>query len=171
MIKNLFVGTWFFCLMSVSTLAETKPATTNSTAFDWKTLVGPDLIDATGKKVEVSSLNGKYVGIYCSAIWCPPCRMFTPELVKFANANKDKFAVVFYSADRSAAEMKKYMKEEKMPWVALPYQSKNLSPEVKKNFGGGIPAFVLFDPSGKQIDKIVGYSAGWKDQVEKAIKK
>ena len=63
------------------------------------------------------------------------------------------------------------MKDDKMPWVALPFQSKNLSPEVKKEFSGGIPALVIFDPQGNQIDKIVGYSPDWKDKVSQVIKK
>jgi len=171
MIKNILFGGLLFCLLSVTSPAETKPLENNSSPFDWKTLIGPELIDASGKKIEMSSLSGKFVGIYGSAHWCPPCRMFTPELVRFANANKDKFAVVFVSSDRSAADMKKYMREEKMPWAALPFQSKNLSPEVQKNLGGGIPALLLFDPQGNQIDKIVGYSRDWKDKVSQAIKK
>jgi len=171
MIKKLSLLLPFICLCTAISFAETKPKEAKAPSFDWKTLVGPELIDASGKKVELSTLEGKYVGIYCSASWCPPCRLFTPELVKFANANKDKFAVVFYSADHSAAEMKKYMKEDKMPWVALPFQSKNLSPEVKKEFSGGIPALVIFNPQGNQIDKIVGYSPDWKNQVTHAIEK
>lgn len=169
MLKKIFLLSSLFCLTSVFSVAESKP--NKPASFDWKTLVGPELIDAAGKKVELSTLDGKYVGIYCSAIWCPPCRKFTPELVKFVNANKDKFAVIFYSADRSAADMKKYMKEDKMPWAALPFQSKNLSDEVKKNFGDGIPALVIFDSSGNQVDKIVGYSPNWKDKVSDIIKK
>lgn len=171
MIKKILLTLSLVCALATVSYAETKANETKSANFDWKTLVGPDLVDATGKKVELSTLDGKYVGIYCSASWCPPCRRFTPELVKFVNANKDKFAIVFYSADRSAADMKKYMRDDKMPWAALPFQSKNLSDDVKKELSGGIPALVIFNPQGSPIDKIVGYSPDWKDRVANLIKK
>ncbi len=57
------------------------------------------LVDAQKQPVSVDSLDGKIVGIYFSAQWCPPCRNFTPKLVSFRNANKDDFEVVFVSSD------------------------------------------------------------------------
>ena len=64
-------------------------------------LVGPELINAAGEKVPTSSLAGKVVGLYFSAEWCPPCKAFTPELVKLRDSASDKFEVVFVSSDRS----------------------------------------------------------------------
>ena len=48
--------------------------------------------------------TGKHVAYYFSAHWCPPCRKFTPELVKTYNAMVTagtQFEIVFVSADRS----------------------------------------------------------------------
>jgi thiol-disulfide isomerase/thioredoxin len=43
------------------------------------------ILDSTGKSVSSDVLDGKIVGIYFSAQWCPPCRHFTPSLVEFRN--------------------------------------------------------------------------------------
>lgn len=39
-------------------------------------LLGPDVIDGKGERVEVEKLSGegKVLGLYFSAHWCPPCR-------------------------------------------------------------------------------------------------
>ena len=36
--------------------------------------------DVEGKTVSKEKLKGKFVGVYFSASWCPPCRKFTPKL-------------------------------------------------------------------------------------------
>ena len=64
-------------------------------------------------KAEPDALAGKkLIAVYYSAHWCPPCRAFTPELVKFydeTKANHPDFELVFVSSDHSAKEMKEYM--------------------------------------------------------------
>ena len=44
----------------------------------------------------------KYVGIYFSAHWCPPCRNFTPVLAEFYNSvnqNGKILEIIFVSSD------------------------------------------------------------------------
>ena len=70
--------------------------------------------------------EGKVVGIYFSAHWCPPCRGFTPALAKFYNAvkagpNGDKFEIVFVSMDRDEKSFDGYFGE--MPWHAIAYDN------------------------------------------------
>jgi len=114
-------------------------------------LIGRDLVDKDGKKVDISKLGGKIIGIYFSAHWCPPCRQFTPKLVKFRNAHADQFEVVFVSSDRSADDQQKYMKEAGMPWPAIPFGSAQV-PLLKGNFKiSGIPSLVIVDEKGKLI--------------------
>ena len=98
-------------------------ALTSAADFDWKTRFPEGLIDANGKAVDLTTLKNKTVAVYCSAHWCPPCRIFTPQLVRFANANKTKLAVVFISSDKDESQMLAYMKETKMPWPAVPFRS------------------------------------------------
>ena len=120
----------------------------------WSTLeelVGNDLIDVNGNKVDVRSLQGKIIGLYFSAQWCRPCRDFTPKLVKFRNANAKDFEVIFVSSDRSAADQQKYMQESGMNWPAVPYQSE-CKAILKERFSiRGIPALIIVDGKGNLI--------------------
>jgi nucleoredoxin len=87
-----------------------------------------------------------YVFIYYSAHWCPPCRAFTPELVKFYNENKDKasFELIFVSKDKSDKDMKEYMTSTSMPWPAVDFKSVDKC-GISKFAGNGIPCLVLLD--------------------------
>lgn len=79
---------YFFRILSIGLIIQGSSVLASEVAFDWKTRFPSDLIDASGKKVDATTLNGKVVGFYFSAHWCGPCRLFTPELVKFANSIK-----------------------------------------------------------------------------------
>jgi nucleoredoxin len=116
-------------------------------------LLGTEMIDANGDKVETSSLEGKVIGLYFSAEWCGPCKMFTPELVKFRDRNDEKFEVVFVSSDRSAEDQQEYMKDYDMEWPAIPHDS-----PLREQLGGkygirGIPSLVIVDDQGNLITK------------------
>ena len=109
------------------------------------------ILDSKGKKVSQDELAGKTVGFYFSAHWCPPCRQFTPKLVKFRDSNKDNFEVVFVSSDNSPKEQMKYMKEAGMKWFTLEHRSKEASALAKKYGVRGIPALIIVSPDGETI--------------------
>ena len=111
------------------------------------------ILDSSGKKVSRDELAGKTVGFYFSAHWCPPCRAFTPNLVKFRDSNKDDFEVVFVSSDKSPEAQMGYMKETGMKWYTLPHRSSEGN-TLKRQFGvRGIPALIIVSPDGKTITK------------------
>jgi nucleoredoxin len=116
-------------------------------------LIGTELVDAKGNKVETSSLAGKVIGLYFSASWCGPCKMFTPELVKLRDRNDDKFEVVFVSSDRSAEDQEEYMKDYDMEWPAIPYDSPLRGQLGAKYEIRGIPSLVIVDDQGNLITK------------------
>jgi len=98
------------------------------------------------------ALDGKYVGIYFSAHWCPPCRGFTPNLAQFYNKNKDalNLEIVFVSSDRDENSFEEYFKE--MPWLSLPYADRDRKAELSNRFSvRGIPTFVILDKEGNLI--------------------
>ena len=111
------------------------------------------LLSHEGKKVKTSALTDKFVGIYFSASWCPPCRTFTPKLVDFRNQNQDQFEVVFVSSDGSQEDQFKYIKKANMKWLTLPNGSDAGSAIAKKFAIRGIPSLVIVSPEGKVISK------------------
>ena len=98
------------------------------------------------------SIRGKrFVLLYFSAHWCPPCRRFTPVLAEFyerhAEVSADDLEVIFVSGDRDPAQYSTY--HGSMPWLALPYENTMQRQMMNMQFGvRGIPALVLLDASG-----------------------
>jgi Ca2+-binding EF-hand superfamily protein/thiol-disulfide isomerase/thioredoxin len=86
-------------------------------------LFGPELVGKEGPVSTSAALEGKIVGVYFSAHWCPPCRQFTPQLADaYSSTLKSKgFEVVFVSMDRSEDDFKAY--HGSMPWLARPFSS------------------------------------------------
>jgi len=134
-------------------------------------LLPEKIFTADGKEVSRDMLAGKFIGIYFSAHWCPPCRMFTPMLVEFRDNNKDEFEVVFASSDRSKKAQFDYMEEAKMKWYTLPLKGKESNAMSARYQVRGIPSLVILDPNGKTITKngrndVMGNKAGaiaaWK---------
>ena len=113
---------------------------------------GP-ILDSDGNEVSKDVLSGKTVGIYFSAHWCPPCRAFTPNLVKFRDKNKKNFEVVFVSSDRDESAQMDYMKETDMKWYTLAHRSDAANALKKKFEIRGIPSLVIVSEDGKTITK------------------
>lgn len=134
-----------------------QKAAPKATESEWLTeYFGEKLVKADGSTVSVDTLAGKTIGIYFSAHWCPPCRGFTPVLVKTYNAIVEAgkpFEIVFASSDRSKKAMAGYMTEMSMPWVAIPFGSENKGKLSKKYGIRGIPSLVIIDPNGELISK------------------
>lgn len=105
-------------------------------------------LQSSSKKKSLSDRD--YILVYYSAHRCPPCRAFTPKLVEFYNANSKKgnFEVIFFSDDCSEDDMQKYMKEMKMPWLAIAFDKRQDS-GLDSYCGQRIPCLVLFDKNGK----------------------
>ena len=123
-----------------------------SKCFKSSKLFGQD-----GEEFPAEELNGKLVGLYFSAHWCPPCRNFTPRLAakyEELKAAGHPFEIVFISSDSSAAACTEYFAE--MPWKCLDYGDRRtkemLSSPMLFNVTG-IPTLVLLDGDGKLITK------------------
>lgn len=112
-------------------------------------------VDDIKENLDGPAIEGspKYVALYYSAHWCPPCRMFTPKLVEWYNgfkASHPDFELVFVSSDRDEAAMKEYIDGEKMPW---PYAKFDKAKEeiFGKYSSDGIPYLVLIGEDGKDL--------------------
>lgn len=99
----------------------------------------------------LAKTNGKPIGLYFSAHWCPPCRSFTPKLAEFYNNGlKDNMEIIFVSSDRDEESFNDYFKE--MPWLALPYQQRQAKQELSDACGvEGIPSFAVINPDGTLV--------------------
>merc|ERR1719408_353863 len=113
----------------------------------WEAL-GTDFLSGTdGETVDVEELKGegKVIGLYFSAHWCPPCRSFTPKLVE---AYKDHLQakgleVIFVSSDKDTKSFTDYFGT--MPWLAIPHGDPRKGKLSKLFSVQGIPTFVLVD--------------------------
>ncbi|MBG84037.1 MAG: hypothetical protein CMJ40_05765 [Phycisphaerae bacterium] len=139
-------------------VAPASPATGDSNGLNSRliSMIGPKLVNSSGETVSSEVLKDKAnVLLYFSAKWCPPCRAFTPTLVKFfdTNAEAKNFTIVFVSSDRSVADQMKYMKDYDMDFYAVPLARVNAS-GLKQTYGDrGIPNLVWLNPAGEAVAK------------------
>jgi len=113
----------------------------------WDSLGSEFLQGDEGDTVTLDEVKAeaKYIGLYFSAHWCPPCKAFTPSLVKAYNDHlKPKgLEIIFVSSDRDQKQFMEYFGE--MPWLAIPPGDKRKG-TLSKAFGvSGIPTFVIVD--------------------------
>jgi thiol-disulfide isomerase/thioredoxin len=117
-------------------------------------LFGEELIDAARESRSTADLAGKRVAIYFSASWCPPCHAFTPRLVEAYEAwaaDGEDIEIVFVSSDRNVQEMRQYMRQARMPWLAVPHGSDRVN-LLRQRFGvRGIPTLAVVDAEGRTI--------------------
>merc|ERR550514_2002878 len=113
----------------------------------WEALGTEFLSGTEGETVEVDDLRGagKYIGLYFSAHWCPPCRGFTPSLVEaYTKDLKAKnLEIIFVSSDRDQASFMEYYGS--MPWLAIPQGDKRKDKLSSMFEVQGIPSFVVVD--------------------------
>jgi nucleoredoxin len=153
--------------------AGAADGTTFTSKFD-KHLV---VLDSSGKfaPFDASTLNGKkYIALYFSASWCPPCRKFTPTLVDFYKDFKTKhpnFELILVNHDQSADDMLAYMKGDNMIWPAVKYEDIEGLNLDSYDSQGGIPDLILFDANGKVLsDSFQGSEYVGPDKVLGDIK-
>lgn len=115
------------------------------------------LVTVQGRNLTQADLDlsdAKYFVFYYSAEWCPPCRAFTPDLVRAYRRAKQRFPdfeLIFVSSDRSEADMANYMSGYRMPWPALAYDQRDAIPTINENRGRGIPGLAVVDAQGNTV--------------------
>eukprot|EP00584_Thalassiosira_punctigera_P019288 CAMPEP_0172550886 /NCGR_PEP_ID=MMETSP1067-20121228/33396_1 /TAXON_ID=265564 ORGANISM="Thalassiosira punctigera, Strain Tpunct2005C2" /NCGR_SAMPLE_ID=MMETSP1067 /ASSEMBLY_ACC=CAM_ASM_000444 /LENGTH=167 /DNA_ID=CAMNT_0013338567 /DNA_START=95 /DNA_END=598 /DNA_ORIENTATION=- len=152
-------------------------------------LVGPTLLNDKGEEVPSSeALRGKkYVMLYFSAHWCPPCRKFTPLLAAAYNAHKAHVAatgggddddegeieVIFVSSDSVQSEYDQY--RGAMPWLSVPFSNLHklrIKDELSGKYGvRGIPDLIVLDGNNCEVVERNGrgrYASYFKGEYETA---
>ena len=114
------------------------------------------VVDHQGNKVALADIKShKFVGLYFSAHWCPPCRGFTPVLAQAYNDIKTEhpnaLEIIFVSSDQDQASWQGYFKD--MPWKALAFGD-SLKQALGSEFGvTGIPCLVILKNDGTLVTK------------------
>lgn len=105
------------------------------------------------RKIFVSELVGKTIGLYFGAHWCPPSRGFTTQLIQAYNeiitTNDGCFEIILVSTDRDLKEFNTNLSN--MPWLAIPYEDRTRQDLCRIFNIKGIPALVIIGQDGKII--------------------
>lgn len=109
----------------------------------------------TGTPATLPLTDITYFLVYNGAGWCPFCRNFTPNLVKFYTEKKLTHAemeVIYVPSDKSEADMKRFAQEMNFPWPAVRFEDRKKLAVLAKVFRRGtIPAVAVLDRYGNII--------------------
>ncbi|KAJ6745195.1 U-BOX DOMAIN-CONTAINING PROTEIN 34-LIKE [Salix koriyanagi] len=111
------------------------------------------VLSGDSRKILVSELVGKAIGLYFGAHWCPPSRAFTTQLIQAYNeiitANDGCFEIILVSTDRDLKEFNVNLSN--MPWLAIPYEDRTRQDLCRIFNIKEIPALVIIGQDGKII--------------------
>lgn len=124
--------------------------------YPWKrktfSEIWPKEVLSKSGKISSSSFDDKYLMLYFSAHWCPPCRGFTPKLSEAYTKMKvehDNFELIFVSSDQDEKSFQEYFNE--MTFWALPYEERDAKASLSKMFKiRGIPSLLMLGPVPKE---------------------
>jgi thiol-disulfide isomerase/thioredoxin len=92
---------------------------------------------------------------YFGALWCGPCRRFSPELVRtyqrLKQESPDYFELVFVSSDRDDREQLGYVREVGMPWPVIKFSALGRVAPLERWSAKGIPNLVAVTREGELI--------------------
>ncbi|KAI8819302.1 thioredoxin-like protein [Fimicolochytrium jonesii] len=101
-----------------------------------------DNLETTGKTIAREEKEGRLIGLYFSAAWCPPCRQFSPRLSAFAADNRKDFPVVYCPLDRSVEQQNMNLADK--GFLSLPFELQSTVQNIMQQVGVmGIPCLVV----------------------------
>ena len=110
--------------------------------------------DMNGKTLNFSDYKGKWVVVNYWAIFCPPCRVEIPDLIRFLDDNPEKVTVLGMDAGMDEVDrLKEFAKDQKINYPIIPTQNSTM-----EAFGEvpGLPTTYIVSPSGELIDTHIG---------------
>ena len=110
--------------------------------------------DMNGKTHDFSDYKGKWVVVNYWAIFCPPCRVEIPDLIRFLNDNPEDVTILGMDAGMDEIDrLKEFATDQKINYPIIPTQNSTMAA-----FGEvpGLPATYIVSPSGELVDTHVG---------------
>ncbi len=129
------------------------------------------LKDMNGADVRLTDFKGKPLIINFWATWCAPCIIEQPELTELAAEYKDRgLAMVGISYNDTAAEIREYAKEFKVPYPLLIGRDRE---DVFSAFGltDGLPTTIFIRPDGTVAYRLQGINtkAWFQEQIDSLV--
>jgi len=111
-------------------------------------LVGKDGLAKTTDLVA----NKKAIGLYFSAGWCPPCKVFTPKLVEKYETKLEAKGMEIVLVPTDSNEYETEVHHKSTPWLALPYKDWKKGIRLSRKYViPGVPCLVILDCNGKLV--------------------
>ncbi|KAF5945361.1 hypothetical protein HYC85_015589 [Camellia sinensis] len=110
------------------------------------------VFSADGRKVPISELEGKTVGLYFSLSSYKKCQDFTPKLIEVYEKLKRKgenFEVVMIPLDEDEESFEQTIR--RMPWLSLPFKDKTCKKLARFYELSTLPALIIIGPDGKTL--------------------
>jgi cytochrome c biogenesis protein CcmG/thiol:disulfide interchange protein DsbE len=122
-------------------------------------LAGPTL---DGRRLNVDSLQGKWVVVNFLASWCIGCVEEHPDLLRFAQAHPDDVKIVGVAYNDDADSLRRFFEVKGGDWpVILPERR-----QVPVDFGvTGVPETFMVRPDGIIVAWSQGVTYDWMEQV------
>ncbi|KAM7487305.1 hypothetical protein LguiB_024789 [Lonicera macranthoides] len=111
------------------------------------------VISTDGKKVPVTELEGKTIGLYFSLFSYNPCVDFTKKLIEVYKKLKggENFEIVMIPLDNDEEAESDEDGFKGVPWVALPLKDKMCEKLVRYFELSTLPTLVIIGPDGKTL--------------------
>ncbi len=149
-------GVGLGALALVAVLATRAPATQTAPSsligMPAPPVAGPNL---TGGHSSLAFLRGRFVLLNFYASWCPPCRVESPDLVKFAFSHPAgrRVAVLGVVFGDSAGNAAAFERQVGATWPSVDDPNE----KIAINYGvDDPPQSFLIAPDGRVVDRILG---------------
>ena len=129
-------------ILGASTLTHAKPIEDFS------------FFDVNNQQSKLSDYKGKWVIANYWAIFCSPCRVEIPDLIRFVKNNPDKVVVLGMDAGMDDTEtLKAFIEDQGINYPIIPTQDSTMF-----GFGEvrGIPTSFVISPDGELVDTHIG---------------
>ena len=131
-----------------------------------KKFIPDNLVSKDGKVNKSKVFEAPLIGLYFSALWCPPCVGFSPLILDFykkANSKELNIEIIFCSLDEDEDDFNQYL--EKMPFPAIDYTDPKLEDLSAAFEIETIPVLIIFDKYGNLIEVNGRAAIQGKDKV------